>query len=136
MAAPHASGFAAPSTSSSAANSQSLKRPRPFRNFLKKSTVDLNTVYEYKAFNFIIDNVARVIEENESPIYSEEFTAPETRDIKFRLAFFPKAAAEEKTGYAEIKLFLGDCKSKRLSVQYKIALLDKNGDEKFLKGKF
>lgn len=135
MAAPNANGFCAPSTSSSAAKNQGLKRARPSRNFLKKSTVDLNSVYEYKAFHFIVDNVSQVLEGNDT-IYSDEFTAPETRDVKFRLAFNPKVAAEEKTGYAEVKLLLGDCKPKRLSVQYKIALLDRKGEEKFLQGKF
>lgn len=137
MAAPNASGFSAPyASSSSAVNPQGLKRPRPSRNFLKKKTVDLSSVYEYKAFKFVINNVTQVLELNDDPIFSDEFQPPETKDVKFQLGFFPKAESEEKTGYAEVKLLLTECKPKRLSVQYKIALLNKNGDEKFLKGMF
>lgn len=141
MAEPNASGSSAPSTSSnSASSSRGLKRALSMEvapNDAKKTVADQSgSLFDSKTFSFVIDNVARLLEGNGVTVFSNMTTVSETQNFKVQLSFDPNPTAEKKAGFVEINLHLSKSTLvKRQSLEYKIAVLDNKGDEKFVKGK-
>ncbi|KAH9399419.1 hypothetical protein TYRP_017831 [Tyrophagus putrescentiae] len=139
MAEPNASGSSAPSTSSnSASSSRGLKRALSMEvapNDAKKTVADQGgSLFDSKTFSFVIDNVARLLEGNGVTVFSNMTTVSETQNFKVQLSFDPNPTAEKKAGFVEINLHLSKSTLvKRQSLEYKIAVLDNKGDEKFVK---